>query len=543
MAKKYANGRAAWGECGRSGRKMLLNDMVFDGQYPNMRVDPAWYEPKHPQENLKRIDDPVALWRPAPENLAPPTAPVLIGALTDGPVIPLSWTAAESGISQITRYELYRSHNGGAVEIVYSFDVERDMFGGITNDAARAYLDIDVIEDDTYSYYVVATALQGGISTSNVVEILAQFLPPTAPALTGELFTISSNRLEWTAASSQFSTISAYSIYRSVNSAAFTLLNTTDGITLTYIDTDAAGSDEWRYYVVATAAEGGDSDPSNTVTLSAADIVDEYLTPGSYTWTKRPGLVSVDRRVIGAGAGGGSGRVGNGAEIQIGGGGGGAGGLSEDNVLVADLGATENVTVGAAGIGGPSVTFAPSAVNGLDGTDGGASSFGALIANGGQRGTGGYNTGGLGGPGGTGTTQNGGAGGQSKFGEAAEDGQSRTLAPGGGGAANTLFFGDHQDAGDGGTGSSSANPASGGAGGAGDGLAGGSGSATAAKSGGGGGGGRGQYGFTSQGGAGGSGGNYGAGGGGGGAAEFTANSSGQGGTGAGGYVRAVNHFR
>lgn len=46
---------------------MLLQDMVSDGYYPSLVVDPAWYEGKHPQESLPEIEDPVALWRPAPE--------------------------------------------------------------------------------------------------------------------------------------------------------------------------------------------------------------------------------------------------------------------------------------------------------------------------------------------------------------------------------------------------------------------------------------------------------------------------------------------
>lgn len=79
MAKKYAKGSRAWGICGRSGRKMLLKDMVFDGRFPNMRVDPDWYEGKHPQEYLPKIDDPVALFRPAPEVVDAPSAPVLTG--------------------------------------------------------------------------------------------------------------------------------------------------------------------------------------------------------------------------------------------------------------------------------------------------------------------------------------------------------------------------------------------------------------------------------------------------------------------------------
>lgn len=46
---------------------MLLKDMVSDGYYPSLVVDPAWYEAKHPQESLPEIEDPVSLWRPAPE--------------------------------------------------------------------------------------------------------------------------------------------------------------------------------------------------------------------------------------------------------------------------------------------------------------------------------------------------------------------------------------------------------------------------------------------------------------------------------------------
>lgn len=67
MPKRYAKGKFAVGECARSGRKMLLKNMVSDGYYPSLVVDPAWYEGKHPQESLPEIEDPVSLWRPAPE--------------------------------------------------------------------------------------------------------------------------------------------------------------------------------------------------------------------------------------------------------------------------------------------------------------------------------------------------------------------------------------------------------------------------------------------------------------------------------------------
>jgi hypothetical protein len=64
-AAVYAKGRYSIGYCMRSGRKMRLKDMVFDGEYPWMLVDPRWKEIRHPQERLKPKPDPVALKRPA----------------------------------------------------------------------------------------------------------------------------------------------------------------------------------------------------------------------------------------------------------------------------------------------------------------------------------------------------------------------------------------------------------------------------------------------------------------------------------------------
>jgi hypothetical protein len=46
---------------------MLLRDMVYDGHVPGLRVAPEWWEPRHPQEYLPAVDDPVALRDPAPD--------------------------------------------------------------------------------------------------------------------------------------------------------------------------------------------------------------------------------------------------------------------------------------------------------------------------------------------------------------------------------------------------------------------------------------------------------------------------------------------
>lgn len=67
MAKKYARGRHAQGECERSGDKVLLRRLVFDGHQPGIRVRRDWYEPVHPQEKLPPVRDPIGLRHPAPD--------------------------------------------------------------------------------------------------------------------------------------------------------------------------------------------------------------------------------------------------------------------------------------------------------------------------------------------------------------------------------------------------------------------------------------------------------------------------------------------
>lgn len=63
---RYARGDRALGECARSGRVMRLNELVHDGLYPNLLVDPAWYEPPYPCRDPRPIIDPIALREPSP---------------------------------------------------------------------------------------------------------------------------------------------------------------------------------------------------------------------------------------------------------------------------------------------------------------------------------------------------------------------------------------------------------------------------------------------------------------------------------------------
>lgn len=68
----YARGNKAWGECARSGKRVLLREMVEDGYIPGLMVARDWYEPAHPQDiPITDIADPVALLHPAPEQSTP----------------------------------------------------------------------------------------------------------------------------------------------------------------------------------------------------------------------------------------------------------------------------------------------------------------------------------------------------------------------------------------------------------------------------------------------------------------------------------------
>lgn len=65
----FAKGRRAWGECQRSGQRLLRRRMVKDGYYKGMLVHPDWLEHEHPQDkplSQRQLNDPVVIRKPAP---------------------------------------------------------------------------------------------------------------------------------------------------------------------------------------------------------------------------------------------------------------------------------------------------------------------------------------------------------------------------------------------------------------------------------------------------------------------------------------------
>lgn len=63
----YAKGSRAWGRCGKGGHRIDHRRLIEDDAFPQLLVDPVWYEPQHPQEIPVDAEDPQAIYRPAVE--------------------------------------------------------------------------------------------------------------------------------------------------------------------------------------------------------------------------------------------------------------------------------------------------------------------------------------------------------------------------------------------------------------------------------------------------------------------------------------------
>jgi len=64
MPVRFARGTKAWGHCERCGDRVLLRSLRYDGQIADLQVCDDCWDPKHPQEALPAITDPVTLYDP-----------------------------------------------------------------------------------------------------------------------------------------------------------------------------------------------------------------------------------------------------------------------------------------------------------------------------------------------------------------------------------------------------------------------------------------------------------------------------------------------
>lgn len=60
----YARGEKAVAICERCAKKVPYKSLRYDGQYPDLQVCPECWDPKHPQEYLEDVFDPITLRDP-----------------------------------------------------------------------------------------------------------------------------------------------------------------------------------------------------------------------------------------------------------------------------------------------------------------------------------------------------------------------------------------------------------------------------------------------------------------------------------------------
>lgn len=115
-----------------------------------------------------------------------------------------------------------------------------------------------------------------------------------------------------------------------------------------------------------------------------------YSLPGTSTWTKPASAKFISVIVVGGGGGGASGAAAVGSGVAGGTGGGGGGGVLMLTIPATAFNTTESVVVGAGGIGGAANSRTGAGANattpGNNGNNGGDSSFGELVAKGGNGG-------------------------------------------------------------------------------------------------------------------------------------------------------------
>lgn len=241
MAKGFASDKHALGECQRCGVKMLLKFMLNDGYYPNLIVCPSCWEPRHPQESLPNVEDPVSLYRPAPLNLPTPTAMVLSAAINVGQAV-LTWTNPDAPATLIKSFEIWRSMNVLPTDVSFleSFTrigtttVQRAYDTTITNNPFTFTDNTTDFSVNFYHYYIVAIPVQGPSERSNIAPLAT---PPAAVVLSAVYNpTIVRIELSWTASSSDSNSIGSYRVERSVDGGAWTTLATVSNVTLTYND-------------------------------------------------------------------------------------------------------------------------------------------------------------------------------------------------------------------------------------------------------------------------------------------------------------------
>lgn len=276
-------------------------------------------------------------------------------------------------------------------------------FSGAYNGSTTYSLN-DVMTDAGSSYVWINATPGSGHAAPNATywQLLASIgatgsTGPTGPGYGGT----STTSLAIAVASKAFTTQAGLAYTNGARVRASSAANTSNwmeglatysGTTLTIAVDKIGGSGtlaDWNLNIVGQPGAGdlssanNLSDVANKATsrnnLGAVGVVKKQVLTSSGAYTPSANLLYAIIECQGAGAGGGGATVAAAAVGQYGGGGGTSGGYSKTYASAAAIGASQTVTIGAAGLGG--------SAGANNGTDGGATSLGTLcVANGGKAG-------------------------------------------------------------------------------------------------------------------------------------------------------------
>lgn len=168
----------------------------------------------------------------------------------------LTWSAASSGGSPITGYNVYRSTQSGAETLMASVGT------------GTSYTDAAVSNGTTY-YYKVSAVNAVGESALSSETTAKRGTPPAAPRnLVAAMSNTSGVTLKWSSpASNGGASVTGYRIYRASASGAETLIATVGSVT-SFADTSAA-SGGFYYYKVTAVNSLGEGSFSNEASATA----------------------------------------------------------------------------------------------------------------------------------------------------------------------------------------------------------------------------------------------------------------------------------
>ena len=189
-----------------------------------------------------------------PLKYAPPTPPMNLTAVAGNGYVNLSWERPlVNGTSNLTKYNLYR--NGV-------------LISSLSPDVLN-YNDTDVVNGETYSYYITAVNSFGEGERSNKAIVIPAGIP-TPPR---NLKAIAGNRyvyLSWQKPSNDGGVITYYRIYRG-ESGSETLLAQLPSNVYNYTDRPLVNGRTYYYYVTAVNF-AGESPRSNEVNATPITI-------------------------------------------------------------------------------------------------------------------------------------------------------------------------------------------------------------------------------------------------------------------------------